>query len=102
LIAEIGLVVLALGYFIACIYYPYLGENAISIWFKESIISIENAAFFGFIFKVIGFFFLLSVFGKIVQSILLLITPKLDKSQNNIGSNDDPTHFDDFEDITED
>jgi|TARA_R110000737_G_scaffold222262_1_gene237516 hypothetical protein len=102
LAAEIGLVVLALGYFVACIYYPNLGSNTISNWFKESIISIENAAFFGFIFKVIGFFFLLSVFGKIIQSILLLISPRIDNSQNNIDSTEDSTHFDDFEDLTED
>ena len=102
LYAEIALVVMALSYFVACIYFPNLGVNAISLWFKESIISIENAAFFGFIFKIIGFFFLMSVFGKILQSILLLISPKLENSQNNIGSNEDPTHYDDFEDITED
>jgi hypothetical protein len=102
LAAEIGLVVLALGYFVACIYYPNLGSNTISNWLKESIISIENAAFFGFIFKVIGFFFLLSVFGKIIQSILLLISPRIDNSQNNIDSTEDSTHFDDFEDLTED
>lgn len=102
LIAEITLIILALSYFVVCIYNPNLGSNAISYWFKESIISIENAAFFGFIFKIIGFFFLLSVFGKIVQSILLLISPKIENQQNNLDPPEDSSHFDDFEDLTED
>ena len=102
LLVEIVLVGLSLGYFILCVYSPNLAENAISNWFGASILSIENAAFFGFIFKIIGFFFLLSVLGKIVQSIL--VTPKPlgnQNDRNNIDSSDDSNSFDEFEDITD-
>lgn len=101
LAAEIVLVLLSLAYFSICVYNPNLANNAISNWFKESILSIVDAAFFGFIFKIIGFFFLLSVFGKIVQSILILIAPKPVNSQHNIDSLDDPNSFEDFEDMTD-
>lgn len=98
---EIVLVLLSLAYFTTCIYNPNLADNAISNWFKESILSIENAAFFGFIFKIIGFFFLISVFGKIVQSILLLVAPKPINGQNNVGSLEDSNTFEDYEDMTD-
>jgi len=98
---EIVLVLLSLAYFTTCIYNPNLADNAISNWFKESILSIENAAFFGFIFKIIGLFFLISVFGKIVQSILLLVAPKPINGQNNVGSLEDSNTFEDYEDMTD-
>jgi hypothetical protein len=43
--------------FIFLIIYPEYASNAISLWFYNSIIDIENTAIFGFIFKVVGFFF---------------------------------------------
>jgi len=98
---EIVLVLLSLAYFTTCIYNPNLADNAISNWFKESILSIENAAFFGFIFKIIGLFFLISVFGQIVQSILLLVAPKPINGQNNVGSLEDSNTFEDYEDMTD-
>lgn len=98
--AEVVLIILALVYFTLCISAPEFASNAGSIWFKESIISIEKAAFFGFIFKVIGFFFLVSVFGKLFQSILLLLAPRTIQNKTKLNSQEDSTHFDDFEDLT--
>ncbi len=99
--AEIALIVFSLGYFTAFMYYPNLASNVISNWFKDSILSIEEAAFFGFVFKIVGFFFLLSVFNKIVQSVLLLINPKSIHQNNSIEQPNDSDNFDDYEDLSE-
>ncbi len=101
--AEIALVVLSLGFFIVCIFYPSFAENRLSFWMKDTIINIEDTPIFGFIFKIVGFFFLLSIFNKIFQSIMMIFAPKqfqniTDQSEKN--KKDD--EFDDYEEITED
>ncbi|MFA7273256.1 MAG: hypothetical protein WC044_05270 [Crocinitomicaceae bacterium] len=98
--AEIAVIVFGLLYFTACVFYPFLAGNPISQWFKESIISIENATIFGFVFRIIGFFFLVSVFGKIYQSILMIIAPKSILPQAGQESKKESDKFDDFEDLT--
>ncbi len=99
--AEIGLVVLSLSFFITCFFYPGLAENSISFWMKDAIINIEDTPIFGFVFKVIGFFFLLSIFGKIFQSILLIVSPR--QMHPSSGQTDDKERndFDDYEEITD-
>lgn len=100
---EIALIVLSLGFFIACIYFPLLAENGVSFWFKNAIVNIEDTPIFGFIFKIVGFFFLLSIFGKIFQSILAIFAPKqLNRINNHSQRNrkDKEDEYDDFEDVT--
>ncbi len=99
--AEIALVVLGLGFFVACIYMPNLAENRISLWIKDAIINIEDTPIFGFIFKIVGFFFLLSIFKKIFLSIAMLFGMRtLHSKTENISSKEDD--FDDYEEIKED
>jgi hypothetical protein len=99
---EIGLIVVSLTFFIACIYFPYLAENRISNWMKDAIINIEDTPIFGFIFKIVGFFFLFSIFNKIVQSVVMLIAPKqINQDGNSISSQKENDDFDDFEDVSE-
>jgi hypothetical protein len=100
--AEIGLVVLGLAYFISCIFFPFMAENKLSFWFKDAIINIEDTPIFGFIFKIVGFFFLLSIFSKIFQSIVMIVAPKqFQKQHDNSHQGRKDDDYDDFEDITE-
>ena len=64
--AEIGVILFGIAMFVFFIFYPDFAQNPISNWFYESIIGIEEAPIIGFIFKVIGFFILLSILNKLM------------------------------------
>ena len=85
-------------------FYPWLATNSASRWFHESILSIENAVIFGFIFKIIGFFFILSLIFKMVGSISFLLNGGKAPNSNNdndnaIGNDSNRTDFDDYEEV---
>ena len=101
--AEISVIIIAISAFILFIFYPELSKNPISIWFHESILNIEDTPIFGFIFKIIGFFFLLSMLVKMANAFTYLISgkPFVQASStfqqfNNRKKEDD---FDDFEEL---
>jgi hypothetical protein len=71
--AEIGVIIGALLFFIFFWFYPEIASNAVSKWFHESILNIEDTPIFGFIFKVIGFFFLLSLIFKMINALTFLL-----------------------------
>lgn len=90
--AEIAVITLALTVFVLFNFAPQYAENPISVWFYESIIDIEDTVFFGFIFKVIGFFFLLSMIFKMMSGVTFLLNgarppedpmDKLDNDRDN-------------------
>ncbi len=88
--------------FTGLMFYPQFSENAISAWFRQTILQIENSFFIGFIFKVIGFFFLMSMFFKMLNALNYIISGKPMMNvrtgfSTKRGSNDDS--FDDFEEI---
>lgn len=94
---EIAVITLSLGLFTTFYFFPNLAYNPISNWFLDSILNIEDTPVFGFVFKVIGFFFLLSVLSKIFGAIMLLLTgPPRDMSNDNRDDDDD---FDDYVEI---
>lgn len=92
---EILVVVLSLLVFSGFYFAPDLAYNAISNWFLDSILNIEDTPVFGFVFKVIGFFFLLSVIMKITGGLMTLLSGGKQASRQN----DDDDHFDDFTEI---
>ena len=101
--AEIGLIVLSMFFFVACIYYPTFAENKISFWMKDAIINIEDTPVFGFIFKIVGVFFLFSIFNKIAQSIMMIFAPSQFRNIDGGSSNEGKKKgFDDYEDVSED
>ncbi len=101
--AEIGLIVLSMLFFVACIYYPTFAENKISFWMKDAIINIEDTPVFGLIFKIVGFFFLFSIFNKIALSIMMIFSPKQFRNIDGGSSNEgNKKGFDDYEDVSED
>jgi hypothetical protein len=101
--AEIGVILFGIGMFIFFIFYPDFALNPISNWFYESIIGIEEAPIIGFIFKVIGFFILLSILNRLINGVFYLVSGKpLVTTQmhvNNDITKDDSSKFDDFEEL---
>lgn len=102
--AEIIVISLSLVLFTLFIIYPSWSENVISTWFYDSILNIEDTPVFGFIFKVIGFFFLLGILTKLINGIAFLITgaPLLtvrSELSNQKNQKDDENKFDDYEEM---
>lgn len=94
---EAIVVVLAIGLFIGFYFMPNLASNTIANWFLDNILGIMDAPVFGFIFKIIGFFFMLSVIFKIIGGFTNIITGG--RHSSNIGNNNDED--DDFDEFTE-
>ncbi|MDG1332140.1 MAG: hypothetical protein P8P74_07410 [Crocinitomicaceae bacterium] len=99
--AEIGVICGALALFAVLWFYPWLATNAASKWFHGSILSIEDAFFFGFIFKVIGFFFILNVLFKLVGGLTFILNGGKTPAPNNGIDGSDESNNDDFDDFEE-
>ncbi len=98
--AEIFVIVLSLVVFTLFNFSPSYAANPISIWFHKSIIDIEDTVFFGFIFKVIGFFFLLSLLSKMISGITFILSgakAPADPFENGEGDKDDD--YDPWEEV---
>lgn len=70
------LVIGSLLLFIGFLMYPEVVNRPVINWFTQSIIDLSSAFFFGFIFKVIAFFFIISIFNRGANIIGLLIQGK--------------------------
>lgn len=103
LTAEGIVIAVSVVVFILFWFYPEFAINPIAEWFREKTIDMEKAPVFGFIFKVVGFFFLLNLIFKMVNTVLFFLNggrvkyPKDDNTGTNQLGNDD--HFDDFEEV---
>lgn len=100
--AELFVILFALIIFVAFSFFPEYASNPLSLWFYDSIVNIENTPIFGFIFKVIGFFFLINLINKMSSGFGFILSGEAfrktsSQSQNN--QNDDENHFDDFTEI---
>lgn len=91
--SEILVIGLSIVTFVLLIFFPQYASNPISLWFYESIVDIEDTSVFGFIFKIIGFFFMVRIILKVIQSFTALLLPKPKQFREN---NDD-----DYDDYTE-
>jgi hypothetical protein len=82
--------------------FSQIGEvNSITNWFKVSIMDMGKAPIFGFIFRIVGFFFLLSIFNRAFQSFMILFgIKKASPTDSEDKSNRGDDHFDDFEEIS--
>lgn len=111
---EIATIGIAIVNFVVCIFYPAILDNAFINWFSETIHGIYEAPIFGFIFKVIGFFFLMSIIFKGITSIgralgILPPPPEVNSNfnfemfQNFQGQNpfEEKKEEDDFDDYEE-
>lgn len=99
--AEIAVIVMSIAAFTLFCYFPEYAVNPLSLWFKDTILNIEDTPIFGFIFKIVGFFFLVNIIMKVLNSFMLLISGKgfqrNRRDDNDNASNND--RFDDFEEI---
>ena len=71
--AEILVISIALAAFAGFFFYPQIADNALSEWFVQSIKDIEDTVIIGFIFQVIGFFFLLSMITKMLNGVRFIM-----------------------------
>ncbi len=97
--AEMFVIILALLVFASFWFFPEYASNPISKWFHDSILNIEDTPIFGFIFKVIGFFFLLSLIFKMVNAFTFLLSGGKIGNTSRRKKEDRDDHFDDFEEL---
>jgi hypothetical protein len=91
---EMVLIMLSLLVFILFILEPSIAQNNIAKWFKVTIIDIETTAIIGFIFKIIGFFFLLDILTKTMNAFQFIIARIVSKAPSK-----NKDKFDDFEEV---
>lgn len=106
---EVILLFVAIAFFTLFVFVPETSYNPVTNWFVESIINIADTPVFGFIFKVIGFFFLLNVLFRFIGGILQVLglkSPVTIQSTNftdfrNTKDSDksDEDDFDDYEEV---
>lgn len=94
--AEILTISLALFIYSCFWFKPEIAYNPLSIWFHTSITDIADTPVFGFIFKVIGFFFMLTIIFRFVNAISQLLNGNRSSRYEPPQSDDG---FDDFEEI---
>lgn len=100
--AEIGVIIFSITIFLFFTFKPEFAFNPISKWFYYNIIGIEEAPFFGWIFKIVGFFVLLGIINKLVNGVFFLLSgkPLVTSSLNtNEELKKDSNDFDDFEEV---
>lgn len=96
--AEIIVISISIAFYSTLIFLPELADNPISTWFYNEIMNIENLPLIGFIFKVIGFFFLLGILIKITNSFMYLLSGSSYK-KNDSDNQDHDNSFDEYEEI---
>lgn len=81
---------------------PDIASNNIATWFQTNIRDINKAFLFGFIFKIVGFFFLLNMLMKMINSINYVLSgkPLIDfKTFVKSEKRQSEDKFDDFEEL---
>ena len=100
---EIIMIILACGLFTFFLFYPQTSSNPISLWLHDAIQNIEDTPIFGLFFKVIGFFFLISLIFKFLNFAFVLLTgnPLVQTRgfQSNQRQDQENNDFDDFEEL---
>ena len=101
LTAEIVLTAASVVFFVVLLFIPEIAHNNIANWFKSSIEDLETTVIIGFVLKVIGFFFLVSLIMKTLNGIIYLLSGKpLVEVKTRFGKkNENDDSFDDFEEI---
>lgn len=97
--AESFIIAIMMLFFALFWAFPDLAMNPLSNWFKESIVNIEDTPIFGFIFKVIGFFFLLNMLFKMVNGFNYLLSGKAFQRTKSSFGNKNKDDFDSYEEI---
>ncbi|WP_300358630.1 hypothetical protein [Fluviicola sp.] len=102
---EFGIVALAMAVFGFLLWKPEFAANTISNWFYKSIIDIESTPIFGFIFKIVGFFFTIGMLLRMFNALSVIFSGKAfgrnqNHDQNPNRRNDSRDNdFDDYEEV---
>ena len=99
--AELFVIAFALVIFAAFAFFPEYASNPLSLWFHSSILNIEDTPIFGFIFKVIGFFFLLNLFNKMSSGFNFLLSGEAFRKTGSQPQDPQDNQNDGFDDFTE-
>lgn len=101
---EFGIVALAMSVFGFLLWKPEFAANTISTWFYTNIIDIEGTPIFGFIFKIVGFFFTIGMLLRMLNALNVIFSGKafggkkqVDNPQNKHDRSDN--QFDDYEEV---
>jgi hypothetical protein len=97
--AEIAVISLAIAAYLFFWTQPTFASNPLSLWFRDSILDIEETPIFGFIFKVIGFFFLVNIVLKVVNAFLMILTGRAFDQTSQHSNDRKEDEFDDFEEL---
>ena len=104
---EISLVTLVALEFVAFYFFPFVAENALAKWFEDSIQSLEATFLLGFIFKVVGFFFLIGIIMKLLNTINVILSGRplfvsmssFSGGQPNNQTEEEEQQFADYEEV---
>lgn len=100
---ELGVIALSMALFVFLAIRPDLAVNNAATWFYKNIMEIERAPIFGFIFRVIGFFFTLSILFRMVSAFMVILSGQAfntkDPRDNNDRNQRNDTRFDDYEEV---
>ncbi len=99
--AEVLLVCVGISGFILFVLFPSTLENGVTNWFYENIVGLEKAPIFGFIFKIIGVFFVITVINRTVQSFFVLLNGGTNRPHHDPNGNRENRKEDDFDDYEE-
>ena len=94
---EIALLVLSALTFTGLYLNPSLTEIGILNWFEANMSSLEKAVLLGFIFQVLGFFFVLSILFRLLR----IFRPKPPKSDLDANQHQDYDQFTDYEEVSD-
>ena len=100
--AEVGVIIFSLLVFVFFTFKPEFAFNPISKWFYNNIIGIEKAPFFGWIFKIVGFFVLVGILNKLMNGVFFLLSgkPLMTTTFNTSEeTKKDSNDYDDFEEV---
>lgn len=91
---EISVIVLSLLAFIGFVLRPDIANNQVAFWFKDSILDIESTAIIGWVFKIIGFFFLIGIVLKTINAFQYISEAIFTRGLKN------DSDYDDYEEIS--
>ena len=91
---EISVIVLSLLAFVGFVFRPDIANNSVAFWFKDSILDIESTAIIGWVFKIIGFFFLMGILLKTINAFQYISERLFARGPKN------DSDYDDYEEIS--
>jgi hypothetical protein len=91
---EIIVIVLSLLALVGFVFRPDIANNSVAFWFKDSILDIESTAIIGWVFKIIGFFFLVGILLKTINAFQYISEAIFARGLKN------DSDYDDYEEIS--